>query len=303
MGCATKNETVDLKNEGGELESLKKKEIPIPDERPDTASTVVGSRVATPQTSSLYESGNAIRGSAPAPLNMKAVKEMDPNGLNITPTQDDNKIQATTDKFTDENIIMPVKPKTPGKGNEAEKKEAVRMFIPWEQDPLGAGKKKLGKPPNLSGHRRRSEKKKKKSKGGDLHQRGAKQQVFIPGSGTERILKAHAKQKISLVPLTNKNHKKEAKAHRATKSAIQEAREKTKQLRREVRTVNRALADCGLKDVSKLIRQYANISKTAESESDMIFVVDNKPKYSNVRNTSTRTVIKCPIKAPDEEKQ
>lgn len=304
MGCChTKNSTVKLKDDEqvdvvGESMPLKNQPA-AEDERPmsSTIQKIPASRSATPQQQgSLFAPSTGSGFTKPAPLqNAGSQKNLDPNALNTTPQ---SKLlegqQAEAFQEPPKDYIEPVR-NDPGPKS-SEKKEAVRMFIPWEQPALG---KKPGKVPDFSSAKRKRSKK-KESKGSELHQRGLKQQVFIPGTGKERILMAGSKQKkstgdggkVMLKPLTK------IKGDASTKNEIQKARAKAQESKSKSRVVNKSLAEvCGIKDkeVWRLVRQYAEIGRREEQQ-DMILVVD--PKRGKENDPShVRTVIKCPIRA------
>jgi hypothetical protein len=170
------------------------------------------------------------------------------------------------------------------------------MFIPWEQPPLG-DKKKKSKPPTFHGQKR-AEKRRKSKRASEIAsgermpggEKKSKQQVFIPGSGSERMLIADQSRKVSALPPLKFN---KVEASSTVKSTIAAERERVLERKKEVQALNRFMKEeLGFSaDMAKLIRQYAEISKVPATAVEIF--EDNTRSHMP---TNSRTVISCPVK-------
>jgi len=223
---------------------------------------------------------SSYKGTKPNPLSVDCTAH-NPNALNITPQNNG--------------------PQPGFEGNEVKDRHEqdlnrLAMFIPWEKPALGSKAK--------------TRPKKKKSRGGvpgGLKTSGKKDNVFIPGTGTEKMLITKKEKTVGdLPPLTFKK----VKANAETKSQIQKDREKIKKRKFQTKTTLKELKKCfterdphsneytqmrnndASRDIVKLIEQYADFGAEAQTQ----FMVVSKQQAESM-SSSKRITISCPVRA------
>lgn len=246
------------------------------------------SRSQTPRSETPTD-GNQVAAAAPSkkgakkkPAGLSTKQLMDPNMIVTTP----NRPAGAADfPIGDANMIEPLRG---GKNRHQEDLNRLPFFVPLDKPAGGAPKK----PPNLS-----SSKKKKKKKSSTVDsipggEKKHKQQVFIPGSGNERILLADKSKTLSKLPPL---HFAKVEGSAEVKSSIAADRQKAADRKKQVVKLNRFMKEeLGFDaTVASLIRQYAEISKVVKPEVEIF--EDNA--RSHVPSHS-RTTISCPIKKP-----
>jgi len=274
MGCCSSSpngtEIQNLKENADELQALKGKEEQL---RPASSTVMkngelIPSRSVTPRSETPDElglrKGKSKRGK-PSGLRVGGSKQLrDPNMIVTTPMNGDH------DAFPSrpDDTILPT-----------DKREAVAMFVSWEKPALG--KKKRG---GKKGGKKRS-----KTMAPKCATQAKKQQVFIPGSGNEKILLADKSKTLTKLPPLKFN---KVEASNVVKSSVAADRKKAANQKKQVANLNKLLKnEMGFDDkICKLIRQYAEITKPQKKEVEVEMVL--APKKSN----HSRTSYACPVK-------
>lgn len=292
MGCCSSSdkgtEIEKLKEEDDELKALK-------GDHPRPASSTMMKRgdtdsprleLATPDGSmDRTSSGKKKRGK---PKSLSVGKQLrDPNMIVTTPMNDDG--MAPQDQFpiNSNDHIAPV-----SRDRHEEDLNRLAMFIPWEKPALGAKKRPKLRSKTTAGGKRKKGKKGKKGRIPGGTKKGS-EQVFIPGSGNEKILLADRSKTLtaSLPPL--KFSKVEASS--SVKRGIAADRKKAVARKKQISGINKFMKqEIGFDDkIAKLIRQYAEISNKAPGAAvEMV---------EKVGGNHSRTVISCPVKAPPND--
>lgn len=298
MGCCQssdpKGSAIELLKDGGvdELQTLKGKGL---DEPRPASSTVLKqaetlaslSRSATPEA----EIGDGLNGVAspkskaqkgrPASLSVNGKQQLQsPNMIQTTPQSRLVGNEAASDQFPSKPNDT-INPLPNDKNRHEEELNKVPMFITWDQPALGNGAK--------------GPKKRKKKKGGAKSripggEKQGKEQVFIPGSGNEKILLADKSRTLKALPPLQFSA---VGASTVVKSSIAADRKKAAAKRKSVNDLNRFMKqELNFDDkIAKLIRQYAEISV---AKRDVEIVVDQKSSHGIPQSRSSYA---CPVRA------
>lgn len=217
------------------------------------------------EDSGLHSQLSSLNVNGPCSVIWESPRNQDPNALNLTPEG-----QASRNH-------------NPDFKSRKDKTEAVAMFIPFESPHPRRPRNRTG--PRLSGsHKPQSDKSGRKIKSRFMEspatgKAAGESPVFIPGTGTEKMLMSRSASKASnpnkLQPL--KFHRVEA--HASVKDRIAADRKAKRTL---VKATNKCLKECGFdRKIAKLIREFADISTSSVAnnfECEIVTKENSPPK-------------------------
>mmetsp|Transcript_3232 Transcript_3232/g.4638 ORF Transcript_3232/g.4638 Transcript_3232/m.4638 type:complete len:293 (-) Transcript_3232:340-1218(-) len=291
MGCCSSKATKADINPEDEITAIK--DDPLPKNTDGSARPASSTVTHNRDSFSDYLDPKKKPGKLSLDVSARQAAQGNPNAINTTPHGDASGFQANDEKKHEED------------------ENRLAMWIPWEKpilggksasvDRAGVGSRSKRRAAPLSASKSKST---TRLPGGPKSAKGKPESVFIPGSGNEKILLSSKATNIQALPPLEY---KKVKAHGHVKAKMEKDKEERRRARQQVKDATESIFKqiCGdrdlwsddrrekqgLKRLTKLIKEYAEIGVAAPTE----FLVVSKEHAETLSNNS-RVNISCPVR-------